>query len=74
MPDLLAQLREAIKASGVTRYRIAKDLGMSESQLSRLMTGEQRLSIPAAERLAEYLGYTIELRPEGRGDLRRKRG
>lgn len=74
MADLMTQLREAIEASGVTRYRIAQDTGIAQSQLSRLMTGEQGLSVPAAERLAEYLGYTVELRPKGRGDLRRKRG
>jgi len=61
---LLDAIRKAIKAGGVTRYRIAKDTGVSQSQLSRLMIGERGLSIEALERLADYLGLRIVLQPK----------
>jgi len=67
---LLDAIRKAIKAGGVTRYRIAKDTGVSQSQLSRLMIGERGLSIEALERLADYLGLRIVLKPK----RRKKRG
>jgi transcriptional regulator with XRE-family HTH domain len=34
------QLRQAVDASGLSRYRIAKLLGVSESLLSRFMSGK----------------------------------
>jgi transcriptional regulator with XRE-family HTH domain len=34
------QLRRAVDASGLSRYRIAKELGVSESLLSRFMSGK----------------------------------
>jgi transcriptional regulator with XRE-family HTH domain len=34
------QLRRAVDASGLSRYRIAKLLGVSESLLSRFMAGK----------------------------------
>ena len=39
-PKLLSeQLREAIDAADVSRYRIAKDIGVTEALLSRFMNG-----------------------------------
>ena len=66
MGHVLDKIRAAIKSSGATRYRIAKDLDISQAQLSRLMSGERGLSIEALERLAEYLGLEIILRPKRR--------
>ena len=45
----------AIEGSDKTRYRISKDTGISQTQLSRVMSGERGLSIDALERLADYL-------------------
>ena len=66
MARILDAICEAIKASGKTRYRIAKDTGISQTQLSRLMTGERGLSIESAERLADYLGLEVIIRPKRR--------
>lgn len=66
MGRLLDDIRDAIEASGQTRYRIAKESGIAESVLSRLMSGERGLSIEGMERLAEYLGLEIVIRPKGR--------
>ena len=60
------QVRAAIEASGKTRYRIAKDTGVTQPQLSRLMSGERGLSIEALECLIDYLGMEIIIRPKRR--------
>ena len=66
MPTVIDRLREAVMKSEVSRYRIAIETGISESQLSRLVSGERGLSIDTAERLAEYLGFEIVIRPKRR--------
>jgi transcriptional regulator with XRE-family HTH domain len=66
MGRLLEEIRDAIEASGKTRYRIAQESGIAESVLSRLMSGERGLSIEALERLADYLGLEVTIRPKGR--------
>ncbi len=66
MARLLDELRDAIEASGKTRYRIAQESGVAESILSRLMSGERGLSIDALETLADYLGVEITMRPKQR--------
>ena len=66
MGRLLNQIRDAIGASGESRYRIAKETGIAESVLSRLMSGKRGLSIDALETLADYLGLDIVMRPKRR--------
>jgi transcriptional regulator with XRE-family HTH domain len=66
MGQLLDAIREAIKASGKTRYRIAQESGVAESVLSRLMSGERGLSADALERLADNLGLDL-VRPRRKG-------
>lgn len=63
MGKVLDEIRTAIRTSGETRYRIAKETGISQAQLSRLMSGERGLSIEALELLADYLGLEIIIRP-----------
>ena len=64
MGRLLDEIRDAIEASGKTRYRIAQESGIAQSVLSRLMSGERGLSIEALETLADYLGLEIIMRPK----------
>lgn len=64
MAPILDEIRDAIRASRKTRYRIAKDTGISESQLCLLMSGKRRLSIEALETLAAYLDLEVTLRPK----------
>lgn len=66
MAELLNTIRNAIATSGRTRYRIAKDTGIAASQLSRLMSGESGLGVESVEKLAEYLGLDIIIRPKRR--------
>ena len=62
MSGLLDAICGAIETSGKTRYRI----GISQPHLCRLMTGERGLSIDKLERLADYLGLEIVMRPKRR--------
>ena len=62
MSKILDEIREAIKASDKSRYRLSKDASIPQSQLSRLMTGEKGLSFEALERLVEALGLEIVIR------------
>lgn len=56
------QIRSAIDSCGITRYRISKETGISESALSRFMTGERGLSMTALDALADYLGLDVVMR------------
>lgn len=63
MASILQQVRKAIESGGKTRYRLSKETGIAQSQLSRLMTGEEGLSVENLERLADALGLEVVLRP-----------
>jgi transcriptional regulator with XRE-family HTH domain len=67
MRSIQEQLIEAIEASGESRYQIAIGSGVSQSQLSRLFSGESDLSTANVERVAEYLGLELVLRPKRKG-------
>jgi plasmid maintenance system antidote protein VapI len=53
------QIRQAMEDSGLTRYRIAKDIGMNESALGKFYNRERGLSTKMLDRLGEYLGLEI---------------
>jgi hypothetical protein len=58
---LTDQLREAIDDSGLTRYRIAKETGISESALAQFYNGHRGLSMEALNALGEFLQLKIIL-------------
>jgi transcriptional regulator with XRE-family HTH domain len=53
------QIRRAVDASGLSRYRIAKELGVAESTMSRFMSGYGGLSLANIDALADLLGLDI---------------
>lgn len=53
------QLREAIDASGMSRYRICKELGLPESTMSHFMAGDCGLALTTVDRLGKLLGLKI---------------
>ena len=55
------QLRQAIDDSGLTRYRIAKEAGISETALSLFYNGQRGLSMKALNALGKCLQLTINL-------------
>ncbi len=56
---LTDKLIRTIKRSRITRYRIAKDTGVSQSLLSRFVSGERSISLETAELLCDY--FKLEL-------------
>ena len=59
---LSEQIRQAIKASGMSRYAICKRLDFSESVMSKFMRGQCGLSLETIDRLGELLGLEIVAR------------
>jgi plasmid maintenance system antidote protein VapI len=66
MTSVMDQLREAIRNSDETPYAIGRGSGVHKSQLSRMLNHERSLGIESAERLADYLGLEIIIRPKRR--------
>lgn len=66
---LTDQLRQAIDDSGLTRYRIAKETGISEPTLSKFYLGQRGLSMTALNALGEFLELTIAMgrKPDKKG-------
>lgn len=57
------QLRQIIESWPESRYRIAADTGITESMLSRFMSGSRGLSMESLDTLGEYLGLEIRICP-----------
>jgi transcriptional regulator with XRE-family HTH domain len=58
-PGVIAQLKAAIDASGMTRYALAKRSGVTQAQLSRFMAGKRTLGLPAVEKICAVLRLTL---------------
>lgn len=73
--EIIDQLIKAIRAAEdrnhVTRYKLAKDAGIQQSTISRLMSRDRKsLKIETVEALARQLGFVLELKPEKKGRKR----
>lgn len=55
------QIRQAIDVSGVSRYRICKEIGLTESTMSRFMSGKSGLSLAVLDDLADLLRLNITM-------------
>lgn len=53
------QLRDAIESSGLSRYRICKEIRLPESTMSHFMAGDCGLALTTVDRLGELLGLKI---------------
>lgn len=52
-------LREAIRKSDLSLYRISTDTGIIRSSLIRFLRGDQSLRLDKADLLAEYFGLEV---------------
>jgi hypothetical protein len=53
------QIRDAVNASGLSRYAICKAIGFNQGAMSRFMAGRGGLSTEILDRLAELLGLEV---------------
>ena len=53
------RLRDILTREGVTAYRLWKDLGIDQGQMSRFFKGINNISLEKLEKIADYLGYDI---------------
>jgi transcriptional regulator with XRE-family HTH domain len=58
------QIRQAIDASGMSRYAICKAVGMTQGAMSRFMNGKGGLSVETIDKLAALLGLTVKRKPK----------
>ena len=66
MGQITKAMTAAVKASDQTPCAIAKGAGVARSQLSRIMRGQSGMTADTIERLADYLGLEIIIRPKSR--------
>jgi transcriptional regulator with XRE-family HTH domain len=53
------QVRQAVEASGQSRYAICKALGLAQATMSRFMNGQGGLSMDCLDALADLLDLNI---------------
>ncbi len=63
------QLRAAILNADISRYRIAKETGLTEAGLSRFVNGVSGLSLDSIDKIGDCLGLEIAKRK-----LQKKKG
>lgn len=59
--DLPQQLREAFEASGLSRFELARQAGVSYAIVHRFIAGQRDVKLETASKLCAVLG--LELRP-----------
>jgi hypothetical protein len=63
------EVRRAVDACGLSRYRICQELGIAESTLSRFMSGQRGLTMKCLDPLAALLDLHVAAgkRPKRKG-------
>ena len=54
------QMRNAIKDSGLSQYRIAVDCDIDKTVISRFVAGKVGVTLATFDRLADYLGLELK--------------
>lgn len=57
---LSEQIRRAILGSGMSRYRLCKEIGLSPSTMSRFINGTGGLGMEMLDKLADVLDINLE--------------
>jgi transcriptional regulator with XRE-family HTH domain len=61
LPAPIAGRRQPKPAARVSAHRVCKDLGQDKGQLSKFLNGKGNLTLARLERIADYLGYDLQL-------------
>ena len=64
-------LEDFVKPLGLSRYRVAKDIGVSPLRISEIVREQRAISVDTTMRLARYFGTSagVWLRMQARYDL-----
>ena len=57
--SLSEQIRRAIRDCGLTRYRICKDIGITQPNMTRFMQGKAWLSMQTLDKIADLLDLNV---------------
>jgi len=60
-------LRRAINESGETAYALEKKTSVFRGSIMRFARGEQSITLDLADKLAAYLGVTVNYTPRKKG-------
>ncbi len=53
-------LEEFLKPMGITQYRLAKDIGVSQRRIGEIVTGKRAVTADTGLRLSRYFGTSDE--------------
>jgi transcriptional regulator with XRE-family HTH domain len=56
---LSEQIRRVIRGSGLTRYRICQEVGLTQPSMTRFMGGTASLSLATLDKIADLLDLKI---------------
>jgi len=56
---LIGVLKKAIRDCGLSLPELSRQTGVSNPQIYRFVSGERSLTLPAAEKLAAFLGLRL---------------
>lgn len=57
--SLSEQIRQAILASGMSRYRICQEIGITQPTMTRFINGQAWFSMPTLDKIADLLDLNI---------------
>jgi transcriptional regulator with XRE-family HTH domain len=63
-PTLSEALRQCLRESRVSRYKIGQRARISSSDVRQFLNGERDLKLRTAERLADLVGMDFVMRPK----------
>ena len=64
--DIEERIRRKLAKAEVSRYRLARQTGISQAMLSRFLRGERHIGLRTAAELAKALGFELVLKPRPR--------
>jgi transcriptional regulator with XRE-family HTH domain len=62
--SLSEQIRRAIRGSGLSRYRICKEIGITQPNMTRFMHGTAGLSMQTLDKIAGLLDLNVIAGPQ----------
>ena len=57
--SITEEVTRAIETCGMTRYALAKESGVSQGELSRVVAGQRSMTLQTLDRLAPFIGVDI---------------